>query len=228
MNENENTQSCIELLLDKFKDVLEIDLIKEICLAGKLKEFDRGETLIEVGDLVDRMPLVLSGAIKILTEDKESNELLLYYLELGDTCAMTLNCCTSKSKSAIKAITEEKSEILFVPVHLMDVWMVQYKSWRAFVLNSYNERLNELVDALDHIVFNSMEQRIIKYLKDKVLITKSTKLNVSHQEIANDLHSSRVVISRMIKKLEQSGYLKQARSQIEILDLSKFNSVEAI
>ena len=152
-----------------------------------------------------------------MTEDKEGDELLLYYLEFGDTCAVTLNCCTRKTKSTIRAIAESETEVLFVPVEKMEEWMIRYTSWRNYVLESYNSRLNEMLQAIDNIVFNSMEDRLKNYLRDKVLVGKSEILHTSHYEIARDLHSSRVVISRLMKKLEQQGLIKQTRNKVNVL-----------
>ena len=171
--------------------------------------------------MITHMPLVIEGSIKVLTEDKEGHDLLLYYLELGDTCAVTLNCCTRKSKSSIKAITEEATEVLFVPVEFMEEWMVKYKTWRAFVLDSYNARLGEMVHAIDNLVFNSLEERLVKYLRDKAWVTKSNIIKTSHYQIASDLHSGRVVISRLMKKLEKQGIIKQSRNTVEFLEFSK-------
>lgn len=212
--------TCYNKLYEKFQYLFEPELINEICAKGELKNFKENTTIMDVGTVITHMPLVISGSVKIFTEDKNGQELLLYYLELGDTCAVTLNCCTRAAKSTIIAITEEPSELLFVPVEMMEEWMVRYKSWRAFVLDSYNVRLNEMVDALDNIVFNSMEERLIKYLRDKAWVTKKSTLNISHNSIANDMHSSRVGISRLMKKLENDGVIKQSRNAVEFLEFS--------
>ena len=212
---------CYNKLHEKFQYLFEPELINEICMNGQLRTFKQDTTIMEIGSLITHMPLVISGSVKIMTEDKEGNDLLLYYLELGDTCAVTLNCCTKATKSTIKAITEEASEMLFVPVEMMDQWMVKYKTWRAFVLDSYNIRLNEMLESIDNLVFNSMEERLLKYLRDKSWINKTSTLNISHYQIANDLHSSRVVISRLMKKLENEGKIKQGRNSVEYLEFSE-------
>jgi CRP/FNR family transcriptional regulator len=212
---------CYNKLFEKFQYLFEPELINEICQQGKLKTFDSDYMLIDIGDLITMMPLVISGSIKIMTEDQEGDELLLYYLELGDTCAVTLSCCTKKTKSTIRAISETKTEILFIPVEKMEEWMIKYKSWRAYVLDSYNIRLNEMLAAIDNIVFNSMEDRLKKYLDDKAWIAKSETIHVSHYEIAQDLHSSRVVISRLMKKLENQGIIKQNRNKIQYFGFKK-------
>lgn len=211
---------CYNKLHSKFQYLFEPELINEICANGQLKVFKEGDELMDIGTIISHMPLVISGSIKIMTEDKNGDELLLYYLELGDTCAVTLNCCTKKAKSTIRAITEEDSEILFVPVEKMEEWMVKFKSWRSFVLDSYNIRLTEMVEAIDNLVFNSMEERLIKYLRDKCWINKTHVLNITHQDIARDLHSSRVVISRLMKKIERENLIKQARNKIEYLEFA--------
>lgn len=209
---------CFNKLQKRFEFLFEPKLINEICQIGNHKVFKADEVLIDIGMLITHLPLVISGSIKVLTEDKEGDELLLYYLEIGDTCAVTLNCCTKKAKSTITAIAETDADIIFVPVEKMEEWMVRYKSWRNYVLDSYNERLNEMLSAIDNIVFNSMEQRLEKYLRDKVLISKNATLHLSHQNIANDLHSSRVVISRLMKKLENNNIISQSRNKIIVLE----------
>ena len=213
--------ACYEKLNERFQYIFEAELINEICKYSRAKTYDTDQTIIEIGDPINYMPLVISGSIKIMTEDDEGDELLLYHLELGDTCAITLNCCTRKSKSTVKAVTETETELLFIPVEKMDEWMIKFKSWRAYVLESYNARLNEMLAAIDNIVFNSLEDRLTKYLRDKAWILKSEDIPISHQDIANDLHSSRVVITRLMKKLEKDGLIKQSRNKIKFLEFAK-------
>ena len=217
MNFIPSNSQCFDKLISKFEYLFEKELLDEICQFGVSKTFKADEMLMDIGDTISHMPIILSGSVKVMTEDKKGDELLLYYLEFGDTCAVTLNCCTRKSKSTIRAISESDVELIFVPIEKMEEWMVKYSSWRNYVLESYNSRLNEMLLAIDNLVFNSMEERLQKYLKDKVFVTKSKILNISHLEIANDLHSSRVVISRLMKKLETVGLIKQTRNKVEYL-----------
>lgn len=213
---------CYTKLYEKFEFLFEAELINEICHLGSLRKFDGGEIIMDIGQSVTHIPLVVSGSLKIMTEDDDNNELLLYYLELGDTCAITLNCCTSSSKCAVRAISEEPSEILFIPVQKMDDWMTTYKKWRIFVLDSYNTRVMELHKAVDNLAFHNMDDRLKRYLKDKVWISKSDELTITHYEIANDLNSSRVVISRLMKRLEKEGLVKQGRNRIKILNYTEW------
>jgi len=162
---------------------------------------------------------MLSGAIKILRQDNQGDELLLYFLERGDTCAMTLSCCMGQHKSEIKAIAETDATLLMIPVQKMEEWTTKFKSWRTFVFNSYHNRLIEAIETIDNIAFLKMDDRLLKYLKNKTKVNNDHVINTTHQEIAYDLHTSRVVISRLLKKLEQSGKVKLNRNNIEIIDI---------
>lgn len=206
------------LVEQRFQHIFEKELIQEIQDCSQLRKIPSDTVVMEVGQVITHMPLVVSGSIKVMTVDDEGDELLLYYLELGDTCAMTLNCCSRSAKSAITAITEEPSELLFIPVDRMEEWMVKYRSWRNFVLDSYNLRLNEMLEAIDNLAFHNMEERLVKYLRDKAMVTNTDELRVTHYQIANDLHSSRVVVSRLMKKLELDGVIKQHRNRVEFLE----------
>lgn len=200
-----------------FGDTFEPKLIQEIIEVCTLKKIDEGTKIIEIGQYIKGMPLVLSGAIKILREDENGDELLLYYIETGDTCSMTMACCLGDAKSEIRAIAETDVELIMIPIRKIEEWTRTYTSWRNFIFNSYHNRLNELLYTVDTIAFKNMDQRLITYLKEKSRITGSNKVMSTHQEIAADLHSSRVVVSRLLKKLEHLGKIKLHRNQIEIL-----------
>tara|TARA_R110002074_G_scaffold167299_3_gene328379 strand:- start:57798 stop:58430 length:633 start_codon:yes stop_codon:yes gene_type:complete len=209
----------IQDLKEQYGNIFEEDLINEIVQVGTFKEVSEGYKLIEIGDYLRGMPLLISGVIKILREDEDGDELLLYYLEKGDTCSMTMACCIGDTKSEIRAIAETDAKLIMVPIKKMEEWTTKYKSWRNFVFNSYHERLNELLSTLDSIAFQKMDERLIGYLKEKARVNQDDIINNTHQEIAYDLHSSRVVISRLLKKLEQMGKIKLHRNYIKILDL---------
>ena len=209
----------IQELKEGYGHIFEEALINEILQVGTFKEIPEGFKLMEIGEYVRGMPLLVSGAIKVLREDKDGDELLLYYLEKGDTCSMTLTCCMGDSKSEIRAIAETDAKLIMVPIQKMDEWTAKYKSWRNFVFESYHNRFNELLHTLDSIAFDKMDMRLVAYLKEKARITKEDIIHNTHQEIAYDLHSSRVVISRLLKKLEQMGKIQLHRNYIEILDL---------
>ncbi len=209
----------INLLKSSYGTLFEEALLQEIIQIGTFKEVPIGYKLIEIGDYIKSVPLLISGAVKVLREDKEGDELLLYYLEQGDTCSFTMSCCMGQTKSEIRAIAEMDTTIIMIPIRKIEEWTTLYKSWRHFVFESYHNRLYELLTTLDSIAFDQMDQRLIHYLKEKSRINHDAIIHNTHQEIAYELHTSRVVISRLLKKLEQKGKISLHRNYLEIVNL---------
>ncbi len=209
----------IQELRERYGKQFEEPLLAEIAEVGVLREVAAGEKLLEIGEYIRGMPLLLSGVIKILREDRDGDELLLYYLEQGDTCSMTMSCCMGQTRSEIRAVAETDARLVMVPVRKMEEWTARYLSWRTFVFESYNQRLNELFQAIDSIAFMNMDERLIQYLREKMRIADEPIIRNTHREIAYDLHSSRVVISRLLKKLERMGKIELHRNHIKVLDL---------
>ncbi len=207
----------VDHYLDRFRGVFEEELLNEIKEQGVIKSFEPNDVIMEIGSLIRSTPLLLSGVVKIIREDKDGDELLLYYLEQGESCAMTLNSCMRKAQSEIRAIAETKVEILFLPLVKMEEWSGKYKSWRDFVFDSYHQRFSELLETIDHIAFLNMEERILNLLKKKSEVRNILEISQTHQEIANDLNTSRVVVSRLLKKLELDGLIELHRNRIQIL-----------
>lgn len=199
------------------ENLFESELIKEINEIGINKKFDEGDIIIDLDEIIKYIPIVISGIIKILKEDINEKELLLYYLNPGDSCSVSMNCCLSKKKSEIRAVAEKQTEIILFPNNKMEEWLVKYPSWRSFVLNSYNNRIDELFKTINLIAFENLDERLTSYLEKKSIINKSNILKVKHQEIADDLNTSRVVISRLLKKLENKNYLKINRKSVELI-----------
>ena len=208
-----------DILIEAYGYIFEESLLEEIASVATYKEFKADDYLIEIGDYIKMMPLLLNGAIKILREDDNGDELLLYFLERGDTCAMTLTCCMGQSKSKIRAIAETNGSLLMIPVEKMEEWLTKYKTWRNFVFDSYNIRLKEMLEAIDTLAFMNLDERLYKYLTDKAKVLGDTEIHNTHQQIAYELHTSRVVISRLLKSLELQGKIKLHRNKIEVLEL---------
>ena len=206
-----------DILTQAYGYIFEEALIDEIVKVATYKEFKADDYLIEIGDYIKTMPLLLNGAIKILREDENGDELLLYFLERGDTCAMTLTCCMGQSKSRIRAIAETNGAMVMIPVQKMEEWLTKYKTWRNFVFDSYNIRLMEMLEAIDTLAFMNLDERLYKYLTDKAKVIGDTEIQTTHQVIAYEMHTSRVVISRLLKALEIQGKIKLHRNKIEIL-----------
>lgn len=192
------------------------ELLAKIENVGVYKKVNAGDVLIEIGDYVKHIPLLLTGAIKIMREDENGGELLLYFLERGDTCAMTLTCCMGHSRSQIRAVVETTTELILIPVENMEEWLM-HKGWRDFVFESYNDRLYEMLDTIDALAFMNLNDRLYKYVVSKSAIAKTKTISLSHQEIAHELNTSRVVISRLLKQLEKENKVKLFRNRLEIL-----------
>ena len=207
----------IQELKNSYGHLFENDLIEEINQVGTFKEVPEGFTLIEIGEYIKSMPLLVEGAIKVLREDHDGDELLLYFLERGETCAMTLSCCMGQTKSEIRAIAEMDTKLIMIPIRKMEEWTGKYRSWRNFVFESYHNRLMEMLEAIDSIAFMKLDERLLKYLYEKVKVNNEDTVKTTHQEIAYELHTSRVVISRLLKNLEKLGKIKLHRNNIEVL-----------
>jgi CRP/FNR family transcriptional regulator len=206
-----------DLLNSSYGFVFEDLLIDEIIAVAALVEFKEGDVLIDFGDYIKKMPLLIEGAIKILREDFDEGEMLLYFIEKGDTCAMTMACCIGEAKSEIRAVAETDGKIIMIPVAKMEEWLGKYKSWRKYVFNNYDNRLKEMLSAIDSLAFMNMEERLLNYLFEKCKINNSREIFSTHKEIAYDLHSSREVISRLLKALEIKGRIKLNRASVEVL-----------
>ena len=211
------------ILIDKFirqySELFEDELIQKITEVGFVKKINNGSLLIDIGDELTHIPLIINGVIKIIRQDKDGLELSLYYLEPGDTCAISFANCINKKKSVFRGIAESDVEAIFIPVDLVDEWLVKYKSWRNFIIDSYHFRLLEMVESIDSLAFLTLRNRIWKYLTDKVKISKDIDLGITHQDIASDIHSSRVVVTRILQKLHDEGKIYSTRNKVKVLEL---------
>ncbi len=209
-----------EVIKDKlqefYAEIFEPELLQEIIDIGIYRTINANELLLDIGDKMTHVPLIISGAVKIIREDKNGEEIALYFLEKGDTCAISFINCINRTKSMFRGVTEKDTEGIFIPVDKIDEWLANYKTWRHFIIDSYHLRLIEMVESIDSLAFMKLDERLLKYLTDKVKIMKSSTLTITHQEIANDIHTSRVVVSRLLKVLENEGKIKIRRNRIII------------
>ena len=182
------------------------------------RSFSAGDVILDTGDYIRSLPVVHSGAVRVMRTDDNERELLLYYLEPGETCAATLSCCLSQQKSSIRAVAELDTDLLLIPLENIDAWITKYPEWRAFVFRSYRERFDELLSAVDAVAFHNLEDRIVGMLSEKASLRENKKIEITHQQMADELHTSRVVVSRMLKALEHKGVLALHRNMIELTE----------
>lgn len=198
---------------------LEKELQNEILNIGIQKTFNANETLIREGQFISSFPLVLKGLIRISRNNDEGNELLLYYLKDNEVCAMSLTCCMANQTSNIKAVTEEETEVIMLPVALLDNWMCKYPSWKQFVMQTFQNRFRELIDTVDTIAFLKLDERLVKFFIDRHQKSGAKTFLGTHQDLALQLNTSREVISRMLKKLENESKIKLSRNFIDFSGL---------
>ncbi|GAB5524224.1 MAG: Crp/Fnr family transcriptional regulator [Roseivirga sp.] len=196
---------------------LEPELIAEIEQAGKLTKVREDVPLISPGMRATALPLVVEGTLRIMREDAEGNEVFLYYLQGGDACAMSISCCLGTQMSQFKAVAETDTVLWMVPMNLVDEWMGKYRSFRKFVIDSYQQRFDELMQTVDSIAFMNMDERLMKYLLDKKQSSGSYVIHKTHEQIAQELNTSRVVVSRLLKKLEKEEKVELFRNRVEVM-----------
>ena len=194
---------------------LEPELLSHFETLGQIRIYKSGETLMKPGQYIRSSMLVLKGRLKVFRESDEGAEFLVYYLGPGEACAVSLVCAVKSETSEIGAQAVEDTTALMLPLDLMDKWMTEYRTWYQFVLGTYRTRFEELLMVIDQVAFRSLDERLEFYLKRMADGTGSRDIFTSHQDIARDLNSSREVISRLLKKMEQRGLVQLYRNHIE-------------
>jgi len=206
-------KNLIKKHLPVLNDAELLDAIEKIGETGLLHE---GEALIKKGSYPKFIPLILEGIIKVNRVDDDGNEIFLYYLSSGQSCSMTLACCSGYTASKLSATVEENATIIKIPISAMDEWLGKYGVWRSFVFNSLNNRINGLLESIDQIAFSSLDERLLNLL-GKMSDSKQTKeIKTTHQDLAKELNTSREVVSRLLKKLEEQKIVKLGRNKITL------------
>lgn len=204
-------------IVEQFKSLFEPELVKALDKHARLVEVKAGETILDIGQIVRTMPIILTGSVKVSRIDEDGKELLLYYVNPNESCAMTFTCCMQQYPSEVKAVAEEDVTMLAIPINFMDEWLVKYSTWKSFVMKTIRNRFHEMLNVIDQIAFQKLDERLIYYLKEKSKVTGSTLINLSHEQIASELATTRVVISRLLKALENDKKLLLYRNQIKLL-----------
>ena len=204
--------------LTQFDSVFEPALIKEINQFGELKHFKEGDIIMDYGKYIRMMPMVIRGTLKVLKKDETGKEILLYYLSSNESCSMAYSCCLEAKKSEVRAIAEEEVDLIAIPHTKLDEWLCKYPSWKNYIMRSFNLRFLELLKSIESIAFHKLDDRLIGYLKEKQRLLGSSVIKVSHYLIADEMATSRVVISRLLKQLENDGKIILYRNEIKLLN----------
>lgn len=194
--------------------MFEKDLATYLSKVGEIRVFEEGELLMKTGQFFKSAVLIIRGHVKLYREGEEGNEFFMYYLDPGEACALSMICATRNQASSIMAVADEETEVVLIPIQYMDTLMREYRSWYYFVLETYRNRFEELLSVIDNVAFKNMDERLEWYLKRQAE-KSGNLLNIKHQQIANDLNTSREVISRLLKKMENDGTVTLNRNQIK-------------
>lgn len=200
------------------------ELIEAIVQHGQYMKLPEKTPILTSGSVIQAIPIVFSGSLKVTREDSKGQTVFLYYIREGESCALTLSSCLKREKSGAVAITESETEILALPVEVVYSFVRKYPSWNDFVIHTFNNRFEELLQLVDDVCFQKMDARLVNYLSNKCNLLNTTVLTISHQEIADDLATSREVISRLLKQFEKQGGVELSRGKLKVLGLYSNNN----
>jgi len=207
----------ITLIEEVYSPIFEFSLLREIEEKSMLVTAVAGQGLIKMGQAIKVVPMVLSGTLKVSRENDEGQELLLYYVRPGEGCAMTFSCGLMSQVSLVKGTAEDDLSMLCVPVPIMEEWMQKFSSWKKFVMTTIVNEFMDVIRSVDAVTFKKMDERLTQYLKERSRLSGSSLINLTHQQIADELGTNRVVVSRLLKKLETDKRVLLFRNQIRLL-----------
>jgi CRP/FNR family transcriptional regulator len=210
-------EELIRLIKQKFPEINDPELLHDLAISAVEKTVKEGDILIDYGEEIKFVPLVLEGTIKVNRQSDEDHEIFLYYLMGGDTCATSFSCCMIRKRSEIIATAEEDSKLLMIPLLKADQWMSQYAAWRNFIFSMYDVRMFSMIDTIDRLAFSNLDEQLIDYLEKKSSVLDTPVIESTHQQIAYDLNVTREAVSRLLKKLENEGNVKLERNKIHLL-----------
>ena len=204
-------------LKEKLSQIFEKELAEEILGFAEAIHVKEGDVIMDHGKKVRLMPIIISGTPRVMRKDEEGREIILYYLSNNESCAMAYACRMEAKLSEVKAIAEDNTELIKIPHEKLDEWLMKYPSWKSYIFSSFTQRFNELLRSLESAAFHKLDERLIKYLKNKTKMSGKTSIPSSHNQIAEESGTSRAVISRLLKQPENDKKLVLYRNEIKLL-----------
>lgn len=186
---------------------------------GTIKKFSEGDVILNEHAYIRAIPIVTSGSIRVIRRDEDGREILLYYITAGESCIMSFLGGMHHDTSKLKAIAEEDTEILFIPVDKVTLLIKEYPEWLDYIFRLYHKRFEELLEVVNAVAFKKMDERLLSFIKKKCILTKSHTLYVTHEQLANELGTARVVISRLLKQMEGEGLVTLGRNKITLVEV---------
>lgn len=184
---------------------------------GTIKKYNEGDVIMNENSYIHAIPIVLQGSIRVMRVDDEGREILLYYIKPGESCIMSFLGGIHQDTSKVKAVAEEDVEILFIPIDKVNLLIKESNEWLDYIFKLYHKRFEELLSVVNDVAFKRMDDRILQYLKEKQKLTGNPDISITHQELADELGTARVVVSRLLKQMEEEGVLKLGRNKISLL-----------
>lgn len=194
------------------------DLVEKLYQNGFIKKYQQGDIILDENASIRAIPIVMKGMMKVIRTEEDGREILLYYIKAGESCIMSFLGGIHDEKSILKAEIEEESEILFLPVEKASLFMKDYPEWVDYIFRLYHKRFEELLDIINAIAFKKVDERLLHLLQKKSEISQSKTVVTTHEQLANELGTARVVVSRLLKQLEDAGKLKLGRNKIVLSD----------
>jgi CRP/FNR family transcriptional regulator, anaerobic regulatory protein len=192
------------------------ELLDEFKRFAHREHLTEGASLLEPGQYVQIVPIVITGCLRVIRQNESGEEVFLYHLMPGETCALSLTCCATHKPSEIKIVAEEDTDYWAVPLSKVEQWQL-YKEWKAFIALTYQTRFNTMLKVIDDIAFKQMDQRLWAYLQARAQAKNTNTLHISHEDIANELNMQREAASRLIKKLKENGFIETSRNEIRLI-----------
>ena len=192
-------------------------LLEKLREIGFSKTFKENEVILHEQAYIKAVPLVSKGSIRVMRGEEDGREILLFYITAGESCIMSFLGGIHQDTSKVKAIAEEETEILFIPVDRVKHLMKEFPEWLDYIFRLYHKRFEELLDVVNAVAFQKMDERLLNFIRTKTELTHNNTLVITHEQIAQELGTARVVVSRLLKQLELMGKVKLGRNKITLM-----------
>lgn len=193
------------------------ELREKLANLGFTKTFSEGEVILNENTYIKAIPIVSKGSIRVMRIDEDGREILLYYIKAGESCIMSFLGGLHQDTSKVRAVAEETTEILFIPIDKVGLLIKEYPQWLDFIFRLYHKRFEELLEVINEIAFKKVDERLLALLRKKQELTGSSTINITHEQLANELGTARVVVSRLLKQLEENGNVQLGRNKIVLM-----------
>ena len=184
---------------------------------GITKSFAEGDVIINENAFVNAIPIVTNGSVRVMRTDEDGREILLYYIKAGESCIMSFLGGMHHDTSKVKAVAEEQTDILFIPSDRVNALIAEFPEWLDYIFRLYHKRFEELLEVVNAVAFKKLDERLLIFLKRKTALTNNQNIHITHEQLSNELGTARVVVSRLLKQMEDEGLVKLSRNKITLL-----------